>query len=447
MSAQGSGQGAELRPRPPRYRQTSLFQGNPLKPDGYLFQKKINDDLAQARLLGTTVKARREGAIADYIAPPKYLKLSTEKTTKQFAKEAQLSVEDLQCVGHHPELHDSWPRLEPTQRFRILHANVHGLHPANNNMELDHFIQQTVHFQVDMPTVVEVNQPLENKAVRANIKNTIKSFDKHAHVNFGYSDIPSSNKGWQMGGTLSFVQGGAAGLVNAMGSDDCGRWSWTSLGARNLCVINSYRVGPGTDGIKTLRSLEMRRLMAKGHALAKFPQKAFDEDLAKLVNKQTTDGCPVLLLMDVTATPDSKEMKKFMHKTGLRNLFKVLHPTLPYPWTYDRGTTCIDMSFVSEDAIDLVKAMEYLPFYSLGPDDHRPKFVDLYYDRIRSKQCTEDNTRANSRTPSIKRPAEMRQFIERYKSLLEQADLLNKVEQIKQRFAIASDTEKSFLQA
>ena len=237
MSAKGQGQGAELRPRPPRYRQTSLYQGNPLWPDSYLFQKKLNDDLAQAHLLGTSVKARRDGAIADYIAPPAYLKLSTEKSTKQTAKETQLSPEDLQMMGHTPELHDSWPRIEPTNRFRILHANVHGLHPSNNNMELDTFIQHAIHHQIDMLAVVEVNQPLEKRDIRTCITKTIKSSDKHATVNFGFSDVPTTNKGWQMGGTLSFVQGGGAGLVNAMGSDGCGRWSWTRLGKQNLCVI------------------------------------------------------------------------------------------------------------------------------------------------------------------------------------------------------------------
>ena len=83
MLAKSNGQGAELRPRPPRYRQTSLFQGNTLKPDGYLFHTKLNENLAQAHLLGTTVQARRDGALKDYIAPTKYIKLSQKKMSKQ----------------------------------------------------------------------------------------------------------------------------------------------------------------------------------------------------------------------------------------------------------------------------------------------------------------------------------------------------------------------------
>ena len=250
-----------------------------------------------------------------------------------------------------------------------------------------------------------------------------------------------------MGGTLSFVQGGAAGLVNAMGTDGCGRWTWTSIGASNMCIINAYQVGPGTDGIKTVRSMEMCRLMAKGHALAEQPQKAFDSDLAKMVNQKPKDESPVLLLMDANTPPDSKEMKKFMRKTGLKNLFRALHPTTPFPRTYDRGTSCLDFALASDDAIKLVQAIGYLPFYELGPDDHRSMFLDLYYDKIRSKQCMEDATQATNMTPSLRRPAEMRKFIERYKMMLEKASIFYKVEEIKQRFEKASAKEQQYLRA
>ena len=111
-----------------------------------------------------------------------------------------------------------------------------------------------------------------------------------------------------------------------------------------------------------------------------------------MVLKQIKDGYPVLLLMDANSPPDSKDIKKFLQKTGLKNLFKVLHPTLTYPRTYDIGDTCIDFALASDDAIPLIKAMGYLSFYSLGPDNHQSFFVDLYYDHLRSKQCMEDST-------------------------------------------------------
>ena len=75
MSATDQGQGAELRPSLLRRRQTGLLPSKPLWPDGYIFQHKVKENLAQARLLGTTVQATRMGALHDYVAPEKYLKL------------------------------------------------------------------------------------------------------------------------------------------------------------------------------------------------------------------------------------------------------------------------------------------------------------------------------------------------------------------------------------
>ena len=141
MSFQGDGQGAELRPILPRRRQMTLLQGKPLRPDGYLFQKKILEDLAQAHLLGTSVKARRAGALQDYMALDKYLKMCKEICEKVKAKSSMIEQDDLQGAGHEITINKQWPSLEPTGHMRILHANVHGFNHTNNNMECDYFIQ------------------------------------------------------------------------------------------------------------------------------------------------------------------------------------------------------------------------------------------------------------------------------------------------------------------
>ena len=168
MSSRALRQGAELRPSLPTRRQTTLLGGQHLKPDGYLFKKQLPDNLEQAHLLGASVKARREGALRDYVAPDKYLQLCATKDIKIQKKCLSTDPIDLNGAGHELTVHDQWPRLEPTGHVRILHANVHGLNYANNNMECDYFIQQMAQHQVDIPMIVEVNQPLANSMVRAN---------------------------------------------------------------------------------------------------------------------------------------------------------------------------------------------------------------------------------------------------------------------------------------
>ena len=152
--------------------------------------------------------------------------------------------------------------------------------------------------QVDLLMVVEVNQPLANGPVQANLSASVKHFDKHTWVNYRYPDTPTMKTGWQMGGLMSYVQGGAVGLLNESGQDLSRPWSWVKVGLQNLCLISTYRVGPGTDGINTIQAAEMRHLMQKRHKIAKTPQKAFDYDMTEMADKQKSSGAPVLLLMD-----------------------------------------------------------------------------------------------------------------------------------------------------
>lgn len=85
MLAQSQRQGTEWQFSIPWYRQTSLYSGKHLWPDGYIFKKTVNINLEQAHLLGTTIGGWREGKLQDYIAPKKYVKLwkyLSNKTTE-----------------------------------------------------------------------------------------------------------------------------------------------------------------------------------------------------------------------------------------------------------------------------------------------------------------------------------------------------------------------------
>ena len=51
-------------------------------------------------------------------------------------------------------------------------------------------------YQADMSLAVEVNQPVNNPTVRARLRNTIHTFDKHAHVQFGYDEQSTPKLGF-----------------------------------------------------------------------------------------------------------------------------------------------------------------------------------------------------------------------------------------------------------
>ena len=204
----------------------------------------------------------------------------------------------------------------------------------------------------------------------------------HAKVNFGHCSTPSRTTGSQMGGLLSYVQGGIAHVVNHMGNDDIGRWTWIQLGHPQLTVIHAYRVGHGNVCIRTIRAMEMRRLARRHHPLAKYPRKAFDHDILKFMKSLRQQNVLVLLLMDANAGCNGTEKQIFLQTSGYRNIFATMHPDTPPPRTYGRGHLCIDLGFASPDAMEFVDECGYLPFYQIGPYDHRAVFLDINYNRL-----------------------------------------------------------------
>ena len=106
--------------------------------------------------------------------------------------------------------------------------------------------------KVDLPMAVEVNQPFKSPVVRNQLFACVKHFHKHAWLNYGYPNDKSTATGWQMGGNMAYLQGGAAGfLLRDQGPDSIGLWSWMALGVPDLCVISAYKVGMGIPQIIT----------------------------------------------------------------------------------------------------------------------------------------------------------------------------------------------------
>ena len=246
-----------------------------------------------------------------------------------------------------------------------------------------------------------------------------------------------------MGGEMTVIQGGAKGYINNSGSDPIGRWTWTTLRKSNLHVVSAYRVGPGNDGIQTIRAMEMRRLLKQNHPLAKQPRKAFDADITKYVESVRGQGHPILLSMDANSGYTARDVQELERQTGLINVIQYLHPDLDMPRTYDRGRECIDFFLGCETAISMIKKCGYLEFYAVTPDDHRSMFCDLDTDKL--QQVHRNVTPLTPMAPSLKKPSQAHRFLDEYKNLLDAAGLITKVEEIAARFPTASSTERKFL--
>ena len=134
MVVQSTGQGVAQRPslRARSLRQATITIGNkPLRPEGYLFKKPVPETFHQAHLLGTTVQARRDGFLKDFIAPDHYVDHCNRMIEKTRHKtDLHQQDFDMTPAGDEIDLHEDWPSIKKTNRIRVIHANVHGLHPG-----------------------------------------------------------------------------------------------------------------------------------------------------------------------------------------------------------------------------------------------------------------------------------------------------------------------------
>lgn len=137
--------------------------------------------------------------------------------------------------------------------------------------------------QADIMCAVEVIQKLTTPVVCQNLRQCIKKFDKHAHIQFGHIQTITNGTEFKMGGQMMIGQGGISHIIKASGCDECGRWTWMVLGAIQLHIICAYRVQPGIAGQNTIRVQENHYLLQTHHPCAKNLQKAFDSDFKKYI--------------------------------------------------------------------------------------------------------------------------------------------------------------------
>ena len=215
------------------------------------------------------------------------------------------------------------------------------------------------------------------------------------------------------------------------------------LGEVKLHFIIAYRVQHGTDGLNTIRAQEFRYLLKTGHKQAKSPRKAFDSDFKQYIKEIRQKGHPVLVLLDANSGYDDKDIEELSDDTGLINVLLTKHPDTTPLRTYNRGEKTIDLSLCCPHALRLIKAIGVLEFYRILPTDHRSSFLDLYENLLMTHY--RDDTKPALNVPSLLKPSTASRFIEKYKELLEKANLFTKVQRISDRMEVAGREEMAIL--
>ena len=232
-----------------------------INPNGYTKKHNQYTDTRNAHLLGEEYTIRRRGKLRMTLAPQTFTDYHKSNKQHKLNLMSQGDPSDQDTNGDKLTIDEQCPNHKKTGRIRVVFSNTNGISSRQNNMTMEYFLQQCVGVQADVIGAVEIIQPLSTPTVCEDLRTCIKHFDCHAKLQFGYIDGNTTHKGFQMGGQAMIAQSGISHLIKTSGKDNCGRWTWMSLGDIQLHLIIAYRVQPGTDGHNTIRAQEFRYLL------------------------------------------------------------------------------------------------------------------------------------------------------------------------------------------
>lgn len=404
-----------------------------LNPNGYLYSEKVNtNNIIDPQDLGLTfVQARRKGRMERFHTPEKYRSQAQQIQGLTRTKQQERLGIDKEMWGDEITTNATWPKVTTNGHLRLLFYNVNGISYKNKFFEMDMLMQLGGQLQADAMLITEVNLNLHKPMVRAQIKESIRQYDKYAKVQLAYPpESPFTSSSFNMGGTMAIIQGGLSGRCQEQGSDTFGRWSWFKLQGQdyNVVIIGGYKVGKqsGSPGGTSVAQQEVRAMLRRDHPHANRPRKAFDNDLADFCIRQQNLGNEIILLMDANTPLDSAESRKFASDANLHSVAEIKFPNAPLPRTHIRGSRCIDHCLVTRRVLNWIVKFGYFPFYAHSLYDHRGMVLDICCSQLLGK-VTMDETRKVTRKLRASNPREADKYRKNLKTLLHQAGIFEKV--------------------
>jgi hypothetical protein len=198
------------------------------------------------------------------------------------------------------------------------------------------------------------------------------------------SDITYDNA-YKPGGTLTAIVGKWQARISAKGTDTSGlgRWSYCIISSnkKNLVIVTAYKPIK-TQGPHTAWSQQW--ILLREHQRDPDPIKCFYNDITKELQKWTTQGYDILLMIDANEDVSSSPggMSSVIASAGLFDLIQARHQADRYPNTFARGTKCIDFIYGTENVKQHCVASGILPFGYGYPSDHRAIFARIDISKI-----------------------------------------------------------------
>ena len=330
---------------------------------------------------------------------------------------------------------DNWPNITENGTLRYFGQNVNGISYKDGYMEWLLTLQQMEEYQVDVASMVEINLDLNKPAVRKELFDMMKKYDKFAKISTTASKESYSPSPYKPGGNITMAKGNWAGRVYETGQDEMGRWTYIIMEGRNdrkIIFITFYRVCKKTSesGGCTIR-LQQERDLYKYKKSQADPREVILADLEREIQKRHEEGFDVFLFGDINEeVREAKRVKEFLQNANLKNIMTAKHNDKILPHTYDRGQKCLDIMAMTASIDDkAIHKCGIIPFYEGMLSDHRAFYVDLKTDFLFTNAYVDSEKHSFKRfnTGQAKKCNKYLYTLERY---LEENRIFNKVNEL-----------------
>ena len=252
------------------------------------------------------------------------------------------------------------------------------------------------------------------------------------HCSYAYNYKDLSTAVYQPGGTAILSMNASTCRVsnNSLADPEgLGRWTSTLYNGKNnqkVRIIQVYCPALPTETTNNSTYAQHHRYFLTKN-ITECPRKLFFQHLQQFVSGRMDKQEQIIIMGDFNHSLESTAILQFQTSLNLHNMHKTLYSNfntnIP---TYDRGSQTIDAIFASQ-GITAIKG-GFLDFQRF-PTDHRALWLDLDINTLFG-QIPPNITPPNKRRLQCEDPRAVSKFCAKYKALIKEAGLPDKVSQL-----------------
>jgi hypothetical protein len=344
-------------------------------------ESSISDEIAELRPSATIGKSKRRGLLPNweklFERNKETIRHTPDRKDKSYIQpKLHYNLEANKAIGENI--------LDPPKADDIETIWFHNINGMKDERNWEQIIVTMKENNVNIFGLVEINKSMDNFS-KHRWQSIIKKHFYYSRTIHSESTTRTETD-YKPGGTLTTITGKWQARVVEMGRDPrgLGRWSHIKISSKKskLVIITAYRpckaFGPSTVWMQQWSLLRAQGMKNPD------PIKTFYEDLTQEMEKWTSEGAEIILMIDANE-PLSERPGGLGNLIGRHELIDLSSKILQNNetvTTYARGSKKIDFIFGTRRVEKFCEGSGIVPFGFGYPSDHRALFVRINIGKI-----------------------------------------------------------------